>query len=76
MNQDIRRIGASARFSQIVIHDRTVYLAGQVSQLTDGDVAAQAFDIFSKIESLLAEAGSDKNRMLSAQIWLADMVVE
>lgn len=73
MTHTIQRIGGSQRFSQIVIHNHTVYLAGQVSQLVEGDITAQSEDVFAKIDALLAQAGSDKNHVLSAQIWLADM---
>ncbi|MBX3686126.1 MAG: RidA family protein [Rhodocyclaceae bacterium] len=73
MTHQIQRIGGSQRFSQVVTHNHTVYLAGQVSQLADGDITAQSEDVFAKIDALLEQAGSDKNHMLSAQIWLADM---
>jgi enamine deaminase RidA (YjgF/YER057c/UK114 family) len=73
MNPAIQRIGTTKRFSQAVIHDNTAYLAGQVSQLTEGDITAQSQDVFDKIDTLLAKAGTDKGQLLSAQIWLADM---
>lgn len=57
--------------SQAVIHAKTIYLAGQVAA---GDsVAAQTRGILGAIDALLAEAHSDKSRILSATIWLADM---
>lgn len=74
MSNSIQRIGGTQRFSQIVIHNGTVYLAGQVSQLADGDISVQSQDVFAKIDALLAQAGTDKGRLLSAQVWLADMV--
>lgn len=73
MTSSIKRIGTTARFSQVVIHHDTAYLAGQVSQLTEGDITAQARDVFGKIDALLASIASDKGQLLSAQIWLADM---
>ena len=67
----ITRIDTGPRMSQAVIHNGTVYLAGQVG---DGaNVSEQTRDILAKIDSLLARAGSDKSHLLSAQIWLADM---
>jgi enamine deaminase RidA (YjgF/YER057c/UK114 family) len=69
----IRKIGGSSRFSAIAIHNGVAHLAGQVSQLADGDIVAQANDTFAKVEALLAEAGSGKERLLSVQLWLADM---
>jgi len=68
----IERIQPGSRMSQAVIHGNTVYLAGQVGAPGES-VTAQTQDICSKIEKLLAEAGSDKSKMLQATIWLADM---
>lgn len=68
----IERHHTNARMSQIVIHGETVYLAGQVG--TPGaSVARQTQDCLDAIDRLLAEAGSDKSRILQAIIWLADM---
>lgn len=58
--------------SNAVIHHGTVYLAGQVGTPGD-DVAAQTRTILAEIDRLLALAGSDKTRILMAQIWLADI---
>jgi enamine deaminase RidA (YjgF/YER057c/UK114 family) len=60
--------------SQAVIHGDTVYLAGQVS----GDpvaksVAEQTKAILAQLDATLAEAGSDKTKLLSASIWLSDI---
>jgi len=69
----IKRIKVGARMSQAVVHGDTVYLAGQVADNAKDDVAGQTKQILSKIEGLLAEAGSDKSKLLSATIWLTDM---
>jgi enamine deaminase RidA (YjgF/YER057c/UK114 family) len=70
----IERKHVGDRMSQIVIHGDTVYLAGQVAQnAPDAAVADQTKDILATIDKLLAEAGSDKSRLLSATIWLADI---
>ena len=69
----IKRIKTGARMSQAVVHGDTVYLAGQVADNAKDDVAGQTKQILSKIEGLLAEAGSDKSKLLSATIWLTDM---
>jgi enamine deaminase RidA (YjgF/YER057c/UK114 family) len=58
--------------SQAVIHGNTVYLAGQVGK-PGGNVAQQTKDILDTIDKLLAEAGTDKSKILQAIIWLADM---
>jgi enamine deaminase RidA (YjgF/YER057c/UK114 family) len=60
--------------SQAVIHDKTIYLAGQVATgAPGGSVSQQTRDILAKIEALLSQARSDKTRLLSATIWLANM---
>ena len=71
---DINRLTPGPRMSQAVIHGNTVYLAGQVAQNAQGKpVAEQTSDILASIDRLLAEAGSSKERLLSATIWLADI---
>ena len=70
----IKRIEAGSRMSQAVIHGDTVYLAGQVALKSPGKpVGEQTREILGSIERLLKEAGSEKAKLLSAQIWLADM---
>ena len=67
----IRRIDVGKRMSDIVIHNNTAYLAGQVGE--GATVAEQTKDILATIEKLLAKAGSDKSRILQTIIWLDDM---
>ncbi|MFV0281574.1 MAG: RidA family protein [Rhodoblastus sp.] len=70
----IIRIGVGPRMSQAVVHGDTVYLAGQVANKTAGEsVEAQTREILATIDSLLDQAGSDKTKILSATIYLADM---
>ena len=69
---EIKRIETGARMSQAVIHNGIVYLAGQVGKPGDS-VTAQTAEVLAQIDRLLAECGSDKTRILSAQIWLASM---
>ncbi|KQT45213.1 hypothetical protein ASG43_13065 [Aureimonas sp. Leaf454] len=68
----IRRIEPGPRMSQAVIHNETVYLAGQVGTAGE-DVTAQTKTILAEIDRLLAAAGTDKSKILSATIWLADI---
>ncbi len=68
----IQRIEPGVRSTPAVIHNGTVYLSGQVGD-PDGDVQAQTRDVLAKIETLLEKAGSDKEHLLMATIWLADM---
>jgi enamine deaminase RidA (YjgF/YER057c/UK114 family) len=67
----IRRIDIGKRMSDIVIHNNTVYLAGQVGEGTT--VAEQTKDILATIDGLLAKAGSSKSKILQTIIWLDDM---
>ena len=68
----IRRIEPGPRMSQAVVHGNTAYLAGQVGAPGES-VTAQTRAVLAQIDRLLAEAGSDKSRILSATIWLADI---
>lgn len=68
----ITRLHAGPRMSQAVIHNDTVYLAGQVGA-PGKSVTEQTQTILAQIEALLSEAGSAKAKILSATIWLADM---
>lgn len=69
----ITRIKPGPRMSQTVVHAHTVYTAGQVADDGDLDVAGQTQQVLAKIDGLLAEAGSDKSKLLKATIWLADI---
>jgi enamine deaminase RidA (YjgF/YER057c/UK114 family) len=70
----IKRFEVGPRMSQCVVHGDVVYTAGQVAQGARGaPVAEQTRDILATIDKLLAQAGSDKSKLLSANIWLADI---
>jgi enamine deaminase RidA (YjgF/YER057c/UK114 family) len=69
----IERIKSGPRMSMAVVHGDTVYLAGQVADDPTADVAGQTKQVLGKIDAVLAEAGTDKTRILSATIWLRDM---
>lgn len=69
----ITRKHLSPRMSQAVVHGGTVYLSGMVADDADADITVQTQQVLAKIDRHLAEVGSDKSRLLSAQIWLADM---
>lgn len=68
----IERIEPGPRMSKGVVHDGTIYTAGHVND-TASDVAGQTRAILAKLDSVLAQAGSDKSKLLSATIWLADI---
>ena len=69
---DITRLDTNARMSQAVIHGGIAYLAGQVG--AEGEsVTAQTEAVLAKIDALLERAGTDKTKLLTAQIWVADI---
>ena len=70
----IERHDVGPRMSKCVVHGDTVYLAGIVADNPKGkSVTEQAKDIVGQIDALLAKAGSDKTKLLSANIWITDM---
>ena len=68
----IQRHGNTHRYSDSVVHNGTVYLVEVPSNL-DADITGQTENLLASIERLLAQAGSDKSRLLMATIYLADM---
>ncbi len=68
----IDRLDVGEIMSQVVVHGDTVYLSGQVSSEAD-DVAGQTKGVLDKIDTQLATVGSQKTRILSATIYLADI---
>jgi len=69
----IQRIDAGPRMSEAVIHQGIVHLAGQVPETEGADIETQTREVLAAIDDLLAQAGSDKTRILRAQIYLADI---
>jgi enamine deaminase RidA (YjgF/YER057c/UK114 family) len=69
----IRRIQPGKRLSAAVVHKDIVYISGQVPDTLGADAATQTREILAKIDRLLAETCSDKTRLLSVNIWLADI---
>jgi enamine deaminase RidA (YjgF/YER057c/UK114 family) len=70
----IERYDVGPRMSKAVVHGNTVYLAGIVADNPKGkSVTDQTKDILRQIDGFLTKAGSDKSKLLSANIWLADM---
>ena len=69
----IKRIDPATRMSKAVVHGNTVYLAGQVADDYSADVPEQTRQTLAKIDGLLAEAGTDKSNLLSAQVWVTHM---
>ena len=70
----LKRIGAGNRMSEAVIHGGKVYLAGMVAETTVGkSVKEQTKDILAQIDDILKQAGSDKTKILKANIWLTNI---
>jgi len=67
----VKRVNAGARMSGAVVHNNTVYLAGQVAE--GASVKAQTEAVLKKIDDLLGAAGSSKANLLSTVIYLADI---
>ena len=70
---DIRRIDQNARRSRAVVYGDMIFLAGQVAEDKTADIESQTQQVLARIDDMLAQAGSDKSRLLTAQIWLASM---
>jgi enamine deaminase RidA (YjgF/YER057c/UK114 family) len=70
----IKRINVGPRMSQAVVHGNTVYLSGQVAtEKAGGSVTDQTTEILQQIDTLLAAAGTDKTKILSAGVFIADI---
>lgn len=69
----IQRFDVGARMSEMAVHNGVVYLAGQVAADGTADAAGQTRQVLDAIDALLKRAGSDKSRILRAQIFLADI---
>jgi len=71
----IERIQTKQRMSRIVIHNDTVYLCGQVCKDTTAEpyIKEQTTSMLEKVDDLLLEAGSDREHILSATVYVRDM---
>jgi enamine deaminase RidA (YjgF/YER057c/UK114 family) len=70
---DIRRIDPGARLSEASVYGDRMYLSGMIPEDTSQDITGQVTQALGEIDSLLAKGGSDKSKILSAVIWLADI---
>ena len=69
----IERLQTGARMSRIVKHNGTVYLCGQVATDKFADITTQTQTMLAEVDALLVQAGSGRNNILSATIYLKDM---
>ncbi len=70
---DIKRVNVGKRMSDMTIFNGVAYLAGQVADDRTLDAQGQTRQILATIDRLLAEAGTDKTRILRAQIFVANI---
>jgi enamine deaminase RidA (YjgF/YER057c/UK114 family) len=73
MTTPIRRFHVGTRLSEMAVFNGVAWLAGQVPDDATADIRGQTRQVLAAIDKLLAEAGSDKSRILMAQIFLADL---
>jgi len=71
--QEITRIDTKPRASRVVVYNQMVFVAGTTADDRSQDVCGQTRQTLAKIEQYLAMAGTDKTRLLTAQIWLKDI---
>jgi enamine deaminase RidA (YjgF/YER057c/UK114 family) len=69
----IERLHVGKRMSEVAIHHHTIYLAGQVADDKTQDVTGQTREVLGQIDRLLAQAGSDKTRILMCQVFISDI---
>lgn len=69
----IQRFDVGPRMSEMAVHQGVVYLAGQIAEDGSQDITGQTRQVLGAIDALLARAGSDKSKILRAQIYLADL---
>ena len=70
---DIKRFNVEKRLSDMAVYNGVAYLAGQVPDDASLDITGQTEQVLATIDRLLAEAGSDKSRVLMAQVFVANM---
>jgi enamine deaminase RidA (YjgF/YER057c/UK114 family) len=70
---DIRRIDPGPRMSEAVVKGNRIYCSGMIPEDTSLDITGQVKQALFEIDSLLAKGGSDKTKILTATIWLADI---
>jgi enamine deaminase RidA (YjgF/YER057c/UK114 family) len=70
---ELQRFDVGPRMSEMAVHNGVAYLAGQVSSDASLDAQGQTANVLAQVDALLARAGTDKSRILMAQIFLADV---
>ncbi|CAM3045073.1 RidA family protein [Acinetobacter celticus] len=73
MSDPIQRINSNDFMSAVTVFNQVVYLSGQVPKNPESGIEAQTLDVLNTIDQLLAQAGSDKSKMLSAQLFIKNL---
>ena len=63
------------RMSRCVISGNTVYVAGLTAQDSKQDIKGQTKQILDRIDGYLAQAGTNKSKLLHANLWIKDMAM-
>ncbi|SFC19915.1 Enamine deaminase RidA, house cleaning of reactive enamine intermediates, YjgF/YER057c/UK114 family [Polaromonas sp. OV174] len=69
----LQRIDTVKRRSEVVVHNNTIYIGGQVAANTQGNIEAQTREVLDALDRLLEQAGSSRNHLLSVRILLRDI---
>ena len=69
----IKRINVESRYSDVAVYNGVAYLAGQVPEDSSADIEGQTTQVLQIIDGLLAQVGSDKSKILMAQIFLSNL---
>ncbi len=69
----MQRWHCGPRMSEMVVHNGVCYLAGQVAENGNADIGGQTREVLAAVDRLLAQAGTDKTRILRAEVFLADI---
>lgn len=70
---EITRLQSGPKLSRVVIHNDIVYLCGQVAKNYDGDIKEQTRTMLERVDEHLAEAGTNRSKILSATIYIRDI---
>ena len=73
MTAAVQRFDVGARMSEMAVHNGVAYLAGQVPEDATQDITGQTAQVLAAIDKLLARAGTDKSRILMAQVFIKDL---
>ncbi|MGZ7459526.1 RidA family protein [Pseudomonas sp. Ma2-10] len=73
---EIERLDSNPRLSRVVLHNGVAWLSGIVAADCSEGIGGQTRQVLAQLERLLEQAGSSRTRILSAQLWMKDMVAD